>query len=47
MELRNNVSHFSDSSAAQFQADGNGFWTFTAGYLLSFKGSSSHAMSGT
>lgn len=40
-QLRNSVSHFLDSSAAQLQADGNGFWSFTTGCLLSFKGCSS------
>lgn len=47
MQLRNSVSLFSDSSDAQLWADGNGFWTFTAGCPLSFKESSSHTMSGT
>lgn len=47
MQLRNSVSHVLDSSAAQLQADGTGFWTFTAVCLLSFKESSSRVMSGT
>lgn len=47
VQLRNSVSHFSDSCAAQLRADGNGVWTFTTGCLLSFKGSSSHVMRGT